>query len=405
MKQRLCVIAIVLLLSVPDCAALAIGSEPYITSRPRRPLGADVDTLLSSRGEALTPVVDARRASDPTEHSEWLAMLVAILKGSRLDATEGWFSLAVAEKRWTWAKVLAKYDRNHDGRIDAREFPGPSTDFARLDRDASGDLTQDDFDWIVHEDAQSSAFRRHQIAGRGGEGRSREEASALFNSASAAPHSDRASTPLRQQKVQIVSNWPTRATLLRGLFCQEIGALQRGPSIEGVAPDFRLATPEGTNTVVLSKVVGTKPIVLVFGNFTCGPFRSQAASIERIYLRYRDRADFYMVYVREAHPIEGWRMQSNDRYNICVSQPQTLQQRRAIAARCRAHLQLDLAMLVDSIDDTVGSRYSGMPSRLYVIDQNGKIAYKSGRGPFGFKPAEMEQSLILVLAESQFKLQ
>jgi hypothetical protein len=38
-----------------------------------------------------------------------------------------------------------------------------------------------------------------------------------------------------------------------------------------------------------------------------------------------------------------------------------------------------------------------MPSRLYLIDRQGKVAYKSGRGPFGFKPAELEQSLVLSL--------
>jgi hypothetical protein len=54
-------------------------------------------------------------------------------------------------------------------------------------------------------------------------------------------------------------------------------------------------------------------------------------------------------------------------------------------------------MLVDTIDDAAGARYSGMPSRLYLIDRSGKVAYKSGRGPFGFKPAELEQSLVLLL--------
>ncbi len=58
-------------------------------------------------------------------------------------------------------------------------------------------------------------------------------------------------------------------------------------------------------------------------------------------------------------------------------------------------------MLVDTIDDTVGARYSGMPSRLYLIDRDGKVAYKSGRGPFGFKPAELEHSLILLLNQGR----
>jgi hypothetical protein len=56
-------------------------------------------------------------------------------------------------------------------------------------------------------------------------------------------------------------------------------------------------------------------------------------------------------------------------------------------------------MLVDTIDDAAGARYSGMPGRLYVIDRDGKVAYKSGRGPYLFKPAEMEQSLVMLLQE------
>jgi hypothetical protein len=34
-----------------------------------------------------------------------------------------------------------------------------------------------------------------------------------------------------------------------------------------------------------------------------------------------------------------------------------------------------------------------------VIGRDGKVVYKSGRGPFGFTPAEMEQALILHLLD------
>jgi hypothetical protein len=42
-----------------------------------------------------------------------------------------------------------------------------------------------------------------------------------------------------------------------------------------------------------------------------------------------------------------------------------------------------------------------MPSRLYLIDREGRIAFKSGRGPWGFRPAELEQALVLLLAEEE----
>lgn len=70
----------------------------------------------------------------------------------------------------------------------------------------------------------------------------------------------------------------------------------------------------------------------------------------------------------------------------------------AARTSCRA-LGARLTVLVDAMDDRVGHAYSGMPDRLYVIDRQGRVAFKSGRGPFGFRPLEMEQSLVLLLLE------
>jgi hypothetical protein len=39
----------------------------------------------------------------------------------------------------------------------------------------------------------------------------------------------------------------------------------------------------------------------------------------------------------------------------------------------------------------------GWPDRLYVIARDGRIAYKSDPGPFGFKPADMERARLDVL--------
>jgi hypothetical protein len=192
---------------------------------------------------------------------------------------------------------------------------------------------------------------------------------------------------------------PTKETLIRGLFRQEIGSLQPGPALGESAPDFTLKTNDGDRELTLSKLVGPKPVVLVFGNFTCGPFRSQAGNVEKLYRTYKDRAAFVMVYVREAHPTDGWSMASNDRVGVALPQPRTYEDRASVAQTCAKRLDLGFPMLVDTIDDAVGARYSGMPSRLYLIDRDGKVAYKSGRGPFGFKPAELEQSLVLLLQE------
>jgi hypothetical protein len=105
------------------------------------------------------------------------------------------------------------------------------------------------------------------------------------------------------------------------------------------------------------------------------------------------------VYVREAHPIDGWRMESNDRVGVAVAQPRSNFQRVEVAAQCHDLLEMSMPVLVDGIDDRVGNAYSGMPDRLYIIDREGKVAFKSGRGPFWFNPAEMEQALIMLLLQ------
>src|SRR5581483_602346 len=86
---------------------------------------------------------------------------------------------------------------------------------------------------------------------------------------------------------------------------------------------------------------------------------------------------------------------------ICFAQPRTLGERVEIAGKCQGALEISMPLLVDGMDDRVGHAYSGMPDRLYVIDREGKVAYQGGRGPFGFKPGEMEQALVMLLEDEQ----
>jgi hypothetical protein len=120
-----------------------------------------------------------------------------------------------------------------------------------------------------------------------------------------------------------------------------------------------------------------------------------------LHQRYGDRVQFLAVYVREAHPVEGWRMASNDRVGVTVKQPTSKNEREAVAKTCCASLEMTMPLVVDELDDRVGHAYSGMPDRLYVIDRDGRVAYKGGRGPFGFKPGEMEQSLVMLLLDQK----
>ncbi len=343
------------------------------------------------------------------ERPEWLDMYTDILQGSQLGPNDGWFRRAVAQTRFGWDAARKRYDRDGDGKIARAEFPGGDDDFARLDRDHDKALTRDDFDFSPNALASSPGAMIFQRADRDGNGKvTREEMDALFVKSDSGGQGFLSLSDLQDAFRMPTAGsaprdrgGPSKETLVRGLFRQEIGSLQPGPALGESVPDFTLKTVDGKEEITLSKKVGPKPVVLVFGNFTCGPFRSQAGNVEKLYHRYKTRATFVMVYVREAHPIDGWIMESNDRVGVHLAQPKTYDERVGVARACSRSLGLGMPMLVDTIDDTVGARYSGMPSRLYLIDREGKVAYKSGRGPFGFKPAELEHSLLLQLQEDE----
>ena len=124
--------------------------------------------------------------------------------------------------------------------------------------------------------------------------------------------------------------------------------------------------------------------------------------VEDVYRRFKDDAVFLGIYVREAHPTDGWKMESNHKVGVTVAQPKSYADRIAVAEQCHRLLKPTIPLLVDEIDDPAGNAYSGMPARLYVIDTAGRVAYKSGRGPFGFKTGEMEQALVMTLLEEKF---
>ena len=129
---------------------------------------------------------------------------------------------------------------------------------------------------------------------------------------------------------------PSTETLLRGFFASEIGSFREGPALGDVAPDFELPTADGKSKVKLSGLIGEKPVVLILGNYTCGPFRSLFTQIEDVKKRYGKEAEFLMVYVREAHPTDGWRMKSNDDAGVEIAQPLTDEERLGCGSEVRS---------------------------------------------------------------------
>ena len=102
---------------------------------------------------------------------------------------------------------------------------------------------------------------------------------------------------------------------------------------------------------------------------------------------------FLVVYIREAHPEEGWILPENRRSGVAVHEPKTEEERRVVASACAVNLRMRMPMVVDEVDNAVASAYGGWPDRLYLIRLDGRIAFQGGEGPFGFKPEELAQAI------------
>jgi len=112
-----------------------------------------------------------------------------------------------------------------------------------------------------------------------------------------------------------------------------------------------------------------------------------------MFKQYRSKADFKIVYIREAHPVDGWRVPINEKQGIEVKDPKTPAEREKVADVCAVKLKISIPIVVDGMDNAVEKAYAGWPVRAYIIGKDGKIAYKGAPGPRGFRPKEVEQAL------------
>ena len=115
--------------------------------------------------------------------------------------------------------------------------------------------------------------------------------------------------------------------------------------------------------------------------------------LHELWERFRDRVDFSVVYVREAHPEEGWVVTMNRDEDILINDPTSDDERQSVATECALRLKIQMPVVVDPISDEVARAYGALPDRLYLIDKGGKVAYQGGPGPFGFKPKELETAI------------
>ena len=108
--------------------------------------------------------------------------------------------------------------------------------------------------------------------------------------------------------------------------------------------------------------------------------------LNEIAAQFGDRVDFYCIYIQEAHPDDGWQVQHNLDDNIILNAPGSIEERAEIAEVCVLRLNMAMPMLLDDMTDQADRLYNALPERLYLIDGQGVVRFKTVAGSRGFEP-------------------
>ncbi len=109
-----------------------------------------------------------------------------------------------------------------------------------------------------------------------------------------------------------------------------------------------------------------------------------------------------MVYIKEAHPegADEMALIHNVKAGIHIEEATTDTDRAITARTMCTTLQTKMPCVVDSVDNRVNDTYAAWPARIYLVGVDGKVVYRSGPGPEGFKPVEAKDALERLLGVS-----
>jgi len=159
---------------------------------------------------------------------------------------------------------------------------------------------------------------------------------------------------------------------------------RKAPSDNSSAPK-KSADKKDEQTVSLHNLRAKQPVVLIIGSFTCPPFRNQLEGVDKVFDQFKDRAQFLLVYVREAHPDSILSVIGENGRQVLqkIPQPKDLSTRVSNASICQRTKDLDIPIAVDKIDNRVGKAYAGWPNRMVVVGTDGKILFATDPSPGG----------------------
>ena len=87
-------------------------------------------------------------------------------------------------------------------------------------------------------------------------------------------------------------------------------------------------------------------------------------------------------------------MPQNLEQDIVFDQPKTETDRAEAAEACLLNLNFRFPMALDEMSNAVDNAYAALPDRLYLVDANGIVQYRSDPGPWGFDVDAWEKAIV-----------
>ena len=116
---------------------------------------------------------------------------------------------------------------------------------------------------------------------------------------------------------------------------------------------------------------------------------SSVGSMEKMFQTYKDVAEFRMIYIREAHALDGQRPNRLSK-SLGIKEHTNLDERCSTAKRLIEDNSLSMPMLIDGMNNAANVDYSAHPDRVFLVRTDGTLAVAADRGPFGFSPGLKE---------------
>lgn len=109
-----------------------------------------------------------------------------------------------------------------------------------------------------------------------------------------------------------------------------------------------------------------------------------SVGVNTVHARFKKKAEFLLVYLREAHPSDGWAVRGWSK----VADPTSKRERDRVARRCCKEASFRFTALVDTMEDETAVKWAAWPERLFVVGKDGRVVYAGKQGPWGFWPTD-----------------